>query len=306
MNYKAVVIGDVHIKDNKIWKDYAHPLFFKWLSQIKTDHYIFTGDFFDTTSPTWDTFQKAIDFLSMLPGKKHIIQGNHEISQIKGSILPSFEIKVPNLKVYLEPTHVDIEGLDFLMAPFLLGSRIKMVEYYDSLQDTCDVLVAHLSPVGFNFGQEETNFPLINVKWKCYGHIHNPKGDIVGVPIPTREGERGQKRIFAFDGNNRIEIPIPTFLEFIDIDYSEEPPKEEGKILNIKNAPSLQEALVKFSDCWIRNEGTTLLRTDSNIEVDSIEDLSLIMADPKSFLHYAKEEELSQEVIDRCLESFNN
>jgi len=79
----------------------------------------------------------------------------------------------------------------------------------------------------------------------------------------------------------------------------------EGRILNIKNAPSLPEALSKFTDHWIRPEGTTLLRTENDSNINTVEDLSLIMADTKSFLHYASEEGISKEVIDRCLEAFS-
>lgn len=304
MPIDAIVIGDVHIKDHKWWSEHAHPLFFKWLSEIEAKHYIFTGDFFDNTTPTWQTFQNAIQWLSMLNGKKHIIQGNHEISQLKGSILPAFGDKTIDTNIYTKPTHVDIEGMDFLMAPFLNGSRVKMIESYDTMEDKCDVIVAHVSPVGFNYGQEESDFPLVTARWKCYGHIHTPNSDIVGVPVSTREGERGDKRIFAFKDGERTEIRVPNFIEYVDVDYSDKVEYIPGKILNIKNAPSLQEALAKFSEHWIRPEGTTLLRTESEIKVESIEDLSLVMADPKSFLHYASEEGISKEVIDRCLEAF--
>ena len=305
MKYDAIVIGDVHIKDHKWWRDYAHPLFFQWLSEIEANHYIFTGDFFDNTSPNWTTWGMAIELVSNLKGQVHIIQGNHEISNLKGNILPSFKTSVPNLEIYTEPTHVMITDMDFLMAPFLNGSRTKMIEYYNTLEDECDVIVAHVSPVGFNYGQEETDFPLVKTKWKCFGHIHNPNEDIVGVPVSTREGERGSKRVFGFKDGKRFEIPVPNFIEYVDVDYSDSIEVIPGRILNIKNAPSLQEAISKFSDHWIRTEGTTLLRTESDYKVSTVEDLSLVMADPKSFLHYANEDGISKEVIDRCLEAFS-
>lgn len=294
-----IVIGDVHIKDHKWWSDYAHVKFFEWLSKQKADHYIFTGDFFDNTTPSWRTWNKAIEWVNSLPGKKHIVRGNHEMSAIKGDILPAFQKSVPDLSVYTDVTKVNLSGYDVLFAPFLSGSRVAMVERYNQLVDTCYILVPHTSPVGKNYGHEETDFPLVTAKWKCFGHIHTPEDDIVGVPVATREGERGRKRVFGFKDGERFDIEVPQFLEYVDVDYNETIDRKDGLVINIKNAPSLREALLKFQGHWVRQEGTTLLRTDSEVETL---DTEFFTADiNEKFKVFAKEEGLSKEVVDVCL-----
>ena len=268
-----LVIQDVHWKIKEPYFSGLRNLFDWLLKQYPEHTYIFTGDFFDISSPNWQTFVMARDYLLRMP-YVHIVRGNHDYSSIKGNSLSALNLH-RNISVYSAMSEVKINGNNFLMLPYDYKSEV--MKAYENVTGYYDYVVTHVTPARVAFGDEGID---LRVKAKAifHGHEHLSKdfqenevtNHIIGVPQVTRNGEQEfKKRMFEIksDGSYQ-EIQLPIFMDIQDIKYGE---RIENKnfLYNVYDAPSQQavwEMYPKKEGYHIRDAGIEVFRSASEIQ----------------------------------------
>jgi DNA repair exonuclease SbcCD nuclease subunit len=306
---RIVVIGDFHLKSSE-----PH-----WTGQKKLLNYfrekyhdctlIFTGDLFDTSSPRWEVFTEFLLFCKMFEGEIHIVHGNHEYSQIKGSALLALE-KVENVKIYFQQSEVKIEGQSFLMLPYRYSHK-EMLEYQSNVNEY-DYVVTHITPPKYQFNSEGIQ---LNCKAKAYlhGHIHvsseftDELGHLnvmVGVPQTTRNLEQSEtKRVIVIENGEWTSETLPIYMEIVDIKYGELP-ENKANLYNVYEAPSKKSVYELYNGYHIRDKGISFV-TKSTVQSQSkslsdFKDASL-EATFKLFLK-SQEKETPKDIVDCAFE----
>lgn len=308
---KIVVIGDFHLKANEpYWTGQKKLL--KHISQEYQDCVlIFTGDLFDTSSPKWEVFSEFMLFCKLFDGEIHIVHGNHEYSQLKGSALLGLE-KLENVKIYFDQTECQIEGLNFLMLPYRYSHK-EMVEYQGNSNEY-DYVITHITPVKYQFNTEGLQ---LNCKAKAFfhGHIHvsseftDELGNLnvmVGVPQTTRNLEQSEtKRVIVIENAGWRSENLPIFMEIVDIKFGELP-DNKCHLYNVYDAPSKKLVYELYGDYKIRDNGISfqLSPKTTTINEKTLEEFkgSSLESSFKSFLK-AQEKEVSKDIIE-CIYSY--
>jgi len=256
-----LIIGDVHWKSKQPYRKKISE-YFDWLYlTYPTATVIFTGDFFDKSNPhSEDEIDEALDYILRFPDV-HIVTGNHELSSRTGNPLAPLN-RIPNLSIYRKPTEVELEGVKFLLLPYLYNVK-KMKEEYETLTNEVDYVVSHVAYPGTNRGSiDEVNLSNIRAKNWFYGHIHDPQDfgqhHLVGVPNTTRHGEQDwQKRLVLIENGKHSFVNTSDFVTFETVTFGDNPTSKDS-ILNIIDAPSVSAVLKKYKGLHIRLQGVKL------------------------------------------------
>lgn len=229
-----LVIGDVHIPNEKNLYSKALTLFYDYINQnFKDDILIFVGDIIDNPSkPNYDLIKEFVDFIKTKK-QVHIITGNHDILY-KGNILKIFEND--HIFVYDIPTQQTINNINFYFYPY----NVKYFnDYKKQIHKNIDYTIGHYAFKDLNFGNiDEINLPYEPNTKEIIGHIHNyfeyNKKLCIGSIFANRLGEeitdKYLVRIYSKNHYEKIQIP-----KFYEIKISEslknfEKPKYYGKI----------------------------------------------------------------------------
>ena len=155
---------------------------------------------------------------------------------------------------------------------------------------------------------EEIDISKIKADKIVLGHVHvsNQKTDnYLGVPVITNFAEKGYKpRLMKVKNREISYLPIPIFLDYYDIEYEDtfEPEKfiAYNPMLDIINAPSINEAKEKFIKCDIRS---ITVKREESIGISDLGDSTSI----KDYLNaYNKINKMSKEemvLVNTLLES---
>lgn len=304
------VIGDVHWKHKEPYRTQLIKLFDELFKDVdkKDTILIFTGDFLDSSSPHAEyvldiAISKLLEFKEV-----HIISGNHELNKGRGNILKVLN-NFSNIHTYLEKQEVEIEGLKFLMLPYL-SSVYRMKEEYENFEWAGDYCVTHTAPLGSNWGNiDEIDLSKIKAI-KFYGHIHDPK-DIdnhniqVGVPMMTRKGEESWKnRIIKVNNKDNWEsILCPKLLDIEVVKYGEMPEISTNLTIVI-DAPSVRAIREKYSNYYILESHCEILRTENELDINEQKEiLNTNLLD--NFNIFSREKEYPKEIHDCCIQFLN-
>jgi len=302
-----IFLGDVHFKQKQPYYNSTCELFEYLLKEYPNSTLVQTGDFFDTSNPHSELLvDKAIHYLLKFK-EVHIISGNHELSNRTGNPLYLLN-RIDKLNVYLEPKEVLIEDENFLMLPYLynLKQMKELYETYDCTNGTIDYVVSHVAYPNTNFGSpDEINLSNIKAKYYIYGHIHKPQSydnhHIIGVPITTRYGEHEWVKQIGVLQNNNFELrEIPSFINFEDVDFNNEP-ESNTSILNVYNAPSVKAVLQKYKNYNIRLEGIKLINEENKISYNEQKDF-LNFTLEKNFKDFCDTMEIRDPVKNKIFE----
>ena len=310
---RVVIVGDCHWKRDPT-SPYTRGLekLFNYMMKeaYKDDNIIFTGDYFDETFTHSDTRYIAEAFLVEHGKQVAIVTGNHELSSSFGNAL--IPLKNLGIQVFSEPTNVIFGGYKVQFLPYL--KKVSFMKEYGKITEECDFSVSHVSPPGMNWGNPDEIS--LNFKAKIghfYGHIHEPHEFtneagthvVIGVPQPTRQGEQyHQPRVIVIEDGKWRSEDLPVFFTIEEVKYGEQP-KSKDNVINIVDAPSLEQVRETYKDFNVREEGVKVLRTIEKKDTKVTVDRMLKMDVPQKWIAWANENGISNEVRDITADYLN-
>ena len=260
-----IVIGDIHAKSKEPFRSSILKFFDSMLFKYSEETVILCGDLFDTSAPHNDIIYEIV-YKLLLFKKIYIINGNHDNSKIKGSVLLPFShhdsIEVLNLV-----TEITIENKKCIFIPYAYNN---MREEYEGLEGNYDFIFTHITPLECAFGEEGMDLKLEGTYIHGHTHIqkdftdkHDNKHYVLGVPLPTRHLEQNQDhRILKIDDEFTF-APVEQYFTYETINFGDEV-KDKNNIINVKNAPSVQAVLDKYKGFYIREEGIEITYGDGS------------------------------------------
>lgn len=281
---KVAIITDTHFnfkKGNQIFHDYFekfyNEVFFPTLEKLGIDTVIHLGDIFDNRRATdyWsiDWTKKVI----LDPLKKyqvHLVLGNHDIFYKNTNKLNSPELLIgdyKNIKIYSEPTTVEVCGKKVLFIPWITPeSESKTIA---AIQNTsAKVAMGHLELTGFyahrghiqESGRDKSAFNKFDQVFSGHYHTRSDDGKIyyLGNPYQLYWNDYGDSRGFTiWDTETGKLTPVNNPFEMFKIcNYDEENIEEElqsysGCIVKlvVKNKKD-QKKFDKFLDSLIKTQ----------------------------------------------------
>ena len=302
---KIAIITDTHFnfkKGNKVFHEYFEKfykeVFFPTLKKYKIDTVIHMGDMFDNRKATdyWSIdWTKRVILEPLKKYNVHVILGNHDIFYKNTTKLNSPMLLLnnyKNIKVYENPTSVNINGKDFLFIPWITPEGEQ--ETLQAIQNTqARVCLGHLELSGFyvnkgNFQQHGRDKNIFNKFDRVFsGHYHtrNDDGKIfyLGNPYQLYWSDYNDKRGFTIFDTETLEItPVDNPFEMFKIcnydedDIQEELDQYQGCIVKliIKNKTD-QKKYEKFLDKLIKEQPYELkiieqIKFNSDFDADEI------------------------------------
>jgi len=304
-----IIVGDLHLVNKEPYRKSKIELLDWLLNNYKDETIIFLGDLFDVNYIHSDLVYYTMDVLKHFK-KVYLLTGNHDVLRYKrfGNILMPFE-HFSNITVITDVEEIEIEGMRCLFLPY--KNDHKKMKEYENLKGAYSKIFTHITPVEVAFGDEgiQLNFEGEYI----HGHTHiypqksfidtnNQKHFIIGVPLPTRNGEEKQEhKIFKIELNKKIEeIKVPEFMTIQTIKFGEEI-TNKNDIYNIIDAPDKKSVYEKYEGFYIRDEGIKFI--DINGEESEKQRIKIGSLDMKSnFIEFAKTTDLAKAVQTKCLE----
>lgn len=288
-----VIISDLHIKSKEPYYSSIKQFLNYILEHYPDEDVIQLGDLFDSSTAHSNTIYEIVGILKKFK-KIYILQGNHDISRRSGLITEPFK-HYDNIVVYDKMTEVEIEGFKCLMLPWIYNAK----EIYEQVEWFGDYMFGHVTNIEDQFGDEGINTDKIKA-YQVFGHTHtaryiNDNKTVMGVQIPSRNGEVPCDFLHVDKTNKKEFISVPKYFEFETIEYGKFP-KNKNNILNIKKAPSYQSVYDMYKDYYVRKEGIEILRTENDADIIDKEFESGNIID--RFARYAKEKEVSKEIFE--------
>lgn len=303
MKPEIYVEGDGHSKRKEPYRSARIRYFNETYTDPANTILISTGDFFDSSSVHNEDVLDVFTGILLRFKEVHIVTGNHDLSKKSGNILKPLN-NFNSIHVYDRPTEIVIEGIKFLMLPYL-PSVYEMAETYPLIQSDADYIVTHFSPPGKNFGAiDEINISHLSGV-KLYGHIHEPcdltDGHIIGVPQMTRLGESWKRRICKINGPDKYEfIDIPDYIRVKEVEFGTLDGLDKNDIVIVKNAPSMSEIRKTYRDFYVSEDHCSFYRSEEEIDFD--EQTEALNTDlDKNFPVFAKASGMDKDVFDKTM-----
>lgn len=300
-------VGDLHYKEKQPYLNNLNKFLDYLYMNHKDNIIVFTGDIFDSSSPSNNLRIMLNDKLR--PFKEvHIITGNHDMDYKKGNASYLLS-ELNNTVVYEKATETTIEGKTFLMLPFQY--RKEDMKDYQNFDGVYDFIIPHFSPKEISFEETPT---MLNTKAKIsyiWGHEHISKdfenefgkNIVIGTPLLTRHGENHKKRLVVFDGEKLVNEYLEDYMKIKEINYGE-PINDVDSIYHVKNAPSKEMIKKKYGGCFVRYQGCSYIDEKDKEEKDAtfnVDDLNLINETKK----LAEEKGLSNLSLSYILEKLS-
>jgi predicted phosphodiesterase len=311
---KVAIFNDTHWcarKSSKLFQDYFElfykNIFFPTLEKEGIETVIHLGDAFDN--------RKAIDFdgldwtqkVVLEPLKKynvHMIVGNHDIFLRNSNKINSPNLllqQYSNIKVYSEPTDINIDGLNIFLIPWINSENEIYV--YEQIKNTkAKMAMGHLELNGFmaHKGHVMENArepdPFLKFDKVFSGHYHtrsdNGKIYYLGNPYEIYFNDVNELKGFTIFDTETLEhkhVNNPYKLHYqlyYDEDTSKAPTDLENKIVRVvvKNKKSVRK-FEKYID-KINFQCPYELKIIENIESPNVENIENIQnEDTMSILH---------------------
>lgn len=291
----VILVGDTHVRKEEPFFSAVDEIFSDLLEIAKEgDTIIQLGDFFHTYKPFPKEYSLATEWIrtfSLRGINVKIIAGNnaHEYHHQQKTYAIEPLARFEGVEVVLEPEVFTIEGKKYLMLPWLPQEYIKekgfdtledfVLNYIENLkEDNIDFVLYHFEDetvfmggvnTGINLSGLEKKYP--NIK-RVGGHIHLRSKNYIGTPYQTRADEVDQTGVcLLIEGDEIKTKEFEQYISYMNIDYLNEVPKRNFRghniILNIKKAPSMDDAYSKFlADYIYINNVDLLFKNESNIE----------------------------------------
>lgn len=311
---KVAIFNDTHFgarKSSKLFQDYFElfykNIFFPTLEKEGIETVIHLGDVFDN--------RRAIDFDGLLwtqkvvlePLKKynvHMIVGNHDIFLRNSNKINSPHLllqQYSNIKVYSEPTEINIDGLNIFLIPWI--NIENEIHVYEQIKKTkAKMAMGHLELNGFmaHKGHVMENArepdPFLKFDKVFSGHYHtrsdNGKIYYLGNPYEIYFNDVNELKGFTIFDTETLEhehVNNPYKLHYqlyYDEDTSKAPTDLENKIVRVvvKNKKSVRK-FEKYID-KINFQCPYELKIIENIESPNVENIENIQnEDTMSILH---------------------
>ena len=311
---KVAIFNDTHFgarKSSKLFQDYFElfykNIFFPTLEKEGIETVIHLGDVFDN--------RRAIDFDGLLwtqkvvlePLKKynvHMIVGNHDIFLRNSNKINSPNLllqQYSNIKVYSEPTDINIDGLNIFLIPWI--NIENEIHVYEQIKKTkAKMAMGHLELNGFmaHKGHVMENArepdPFLKFDKVFSGHYHtrsdNGKIYYLGNPYEIYFNDVNELKGFTIFDTETLEhehVNNPYKLHYqlyYDEDTSKAPTDLENKIVRVvvKNKKSVRK-FEKYID-KINFQCPYELKIIENIESPNVENIENIQnEDTMSILH---------------------
>lgn len=295
-----VLVGDLHVRKEEPFYQAVNSVFDTLYNLTKEgDTIIQVGDFFHSYKPFPKEYDLAFSWLRCLSdgGRKIIIlAGNnaHEYHhQQKSYAIQPLE-SIENVQLVLDPEVLTVEGIKFLCLPWLPYSSIKLNYGKESLEEAVFSYIENLEEETINYVlyhfEDETVFMGgantgvdLSVLEKKYpnikrvgGHIHLRNKNYIGTPYQTRADEIGQTGVcYIIEDGVQREKEFKQYITYMNVDYSDDVPDksfgDNSIILNIKGAPSVDDAYEKFRAPHIHINSVSLMFKTSEVGENSME-----------------------------------
>ena len=258
---KVAIITDTHFnfkKGNQIFHDYFEKfyskVFFPTLEKLGIDTVIHLGDIFDNRRATdyWSIdWTKRVILEPLKKYKVHLALGNHDIFYKNTNRLNSPELLIgnySNIKIYSDPTTVNIGGKDVLFIPWIsTDSESKTISAVQST--SANIAMGHLELNGFyahrghvqEGGRDKTIFDKFDKVFSGHYHTRSDDGKIyyLGNPYQLYWNDYGDNRGFTIWDTDTDKItPVNN-------------PYEMFKICNY-DEDSIEEDLTPYSGCIVK------------------------------------------------------
>lgn len=220
MNNKIALINDSHWGargDSEIFakhfENFYKNTFFPYIDKHKIKTIIDLGDTFDK--------RKEINFKTLEHSRKvffdevakrnidlHVIAGNHTVyykNTNELSILTMLSDLYPNIKIYKEPTEIEINGSKLMLLPWINSSNYEnTIKSLKETSATC--ILAHLELSGFVYqqgtmsthGMSKSLFD--NFQMVLSGHYHSKSDDgriyYLGTQYDITWADYGERKYF--------------------------------------------------------------------------------------------------------------
>jgi len=258
-----IVVGDLHIKENFLYKN-ASFKFLNWLLEnYKNETIIQLGDLFDSSSINHTIVSDVLFILKQFK-EVYLLTGNHDQSRRMNNILKHFNHQ-NNITIFEKEYEIKIEDHKCLMLPYQ-----NNMDHYSELTGDFDFIFTHIMPKEESFGGEYTDISKLNGK-KIYGHIHlkrdYPDAYILGVPVITRNLEMNNPIIEITNDKQIKEIMPPVFFNIVDLEYGKEILNKDW-LYNIKKAPSIKSVYETYPAYNIREDGIEILYESDGKEIN--------------------------------------
>ncbi|HPJ86775.1 MAG TPA: metallophosphoesterase [Candidatus Pacearchaeota archaeon] len=296
-----IVVGDLHIKNSEPHMKAIGKLFDYLEVNYPNENMMLLGDVFDSTGVPFNVVTYFIERTKKFGKHWYIISGNHDESVLKKNILEPLS-HLEHITVFFEKTEIDIDGLDCLMLPYVHKAK----EVYADIEWQGSVCFLHVTNIEDQWLDEGVNTDKINAL-QIFGHTHThkeyPNKIILGVTLPTRNGEVSNRILFIDEKTKEhkyIDKDFSEFLSYETIEYGNFP-VNKNNILNVIKAPSVPSVHSMYKDYYIREEGIELLIDEAQYEGESVFEFD--SADnKKSFVEYGKEKGIRNEIVEKGLE----
>lgn len=272
-----VVLGDIHFSSSRDYFVAVSEAFLKWFKDwqhnTSGNELLLLGDIVHSSVNSGI----VIDFVERMWKSSnfdciHIIPGNHDLKRVDGVDQLAYEFlrNKPDVRLYDRAVVANIQGLSVLLMPHYIpkANEPLMLDYYSHAYEyftaEYDLVAGHFMEEGMSFGTTDAVFNLhkLNTKHICLGHLHtraNPE-IYVGSVYPNRTNENDYSRaavLFEKDAMGlvtRREELLPTFCEFITVQYPEELPTTKAlvPIYTITNCVGERLVKLKYGDVFIR------------------------------------------------------
>lgn len=280
------ILGDLHTRQEEPFFTAVSGILdrFKILLKPK-DHLIQLGDLFHRSKPTPKEYSLIFSFVQWCLVNDvlfSVMNGNHDYNAYQDTF--STDPLQEFINIYNTPlANFSVGDTLFVFLPWLSPRQVKQItneslslkqfyeEFLPSQENTSTLLnlfkqvifMYHFPDETIAFGEQVgINLSVYNKLHsnliRVGGDIHKPVRNYLGTPYQTRYDEKGNKSsYYQFDEKNESlkRIFLPTFLEFIDVDFNEpfNPSTDpDTTILTVFNAPNMNAAQEKFSNYHIR------------------------------------------------------
>lgn len=270
----TIIIGDLHFRSEEPFYS-SSVAFCKWfVSQSfnnPDNNAIFLGDIVNSAKSNGKVNYLMVNlFFNYLKFKNiWILQGNHDYSKRDGSGLDPLKAKDNIVLINILQEFLVNEKKCLFLPYFYPVSLMK--ETYENFNSNIkyDYIFYHFDDETIFFGGKARGINISHLKGKRIGgHIHKKQNNYLGSVSIVRADER-KKGSFLYHLEKDEYICIPTFLDYVIIDYSKGLNVENESsapyiIYDIINAPSKELAEEKFKD-YYRGK----ISTKKNIQIES-------------------------------------
>lgn len=275
---RIVFLNDLHIGYSgaaQLYQDeikaFLSDSLFPYIDSNDVSAVVIAGDFFDDRRVTNVRVASEIARESLLDELEkrsipvHITVGNHD-TYYRNRIVPNsvsqFDDEYENVTVWLDPTDVTIDGVSFLMLPWVCESNRAAVE--KAIENTSSpYCVAHLELIGFDMGagqvsrhgQDSSDYAGFRKVLTGHYHTRSEQDNILymGAQYQMTRADDGVSKGFyvmntADESLERIINPRQLFVSLlVDADEIEETAAHEWTETNLSSLDG-KIVTVKFSD----------------------------------------------------------